>query len=108
MKMVFAIVQDQDAADLVDTLTQNDFRVTKLSSSGGFLKAGNTTLFMGVEEEELPELLEILEKNCSARDMPTSLMAMSIPGDSYIPEPINVRVGGATIFVLDVETYKRY
>lgn len=108
MKLVLAIVQDQDATVLIDSVTEKNFRVTKLATSGGFLKAGNTTLLMGVEDERLEELLSILEKNCSEREVTTSLLAMSIPGDTYIPEPINVKVGGATIFVLDVAQYTRY
>lgn len=107
MKLIFAIVQDQDAANLIDALTEKRFRVTKLSSSGGFLKAGNTTLLMGVEEEDMDELFDILEENCSVREEPSSVMAMS-PGESFMPYPLNVRVGGATIFILDVAEYSRY
>ncbi|VEJ36311.1 Uncharacterized protein conserved in bacteria [Aedoeadaptatus ivorii] len=108
MKLIFAIVQDQDASGLIDVLTEKRFRVTKLSSSGGFLKSGNTTLLMGVEEEDMDELLTILEENCSVRDEPASMVAMTAPGESFLPYPLNVRVGGATIFILDVAEYSRY
>lgn len=108
MKLVLAIVQDQDAGDLITEVTERGFRVTKLATSGGFLKAGNTTLLMGIEDEDLDSLLKVIEDNCSAREIPTSLLTMSIPGDTYIPEPIDVKVGGATIFVLDVAHYRRY
>ena len=106
MKLIFAIVQDQDAAGLIDALTEKRFRVTKLSSSGGFLKAGNTTLLMGVNEEDMDALFDIMEGNCSVREEP-SAMALS-PGESFMPYPLNVRVGGATIFILDVAEYSRY
>lgn len=108
MKLIFAIVQDQDAPNVIDGLTEKRFRVTKLSSSGGFLKAGNTTLLMGVEEEDMDELFDILEENCSVRDEATSVLAMASPADSFMPYPLNVRVGGATIFILDVAEYNRY
>lgn len=107
MKLIFAIVQDQDAPGLIDALTERRFRVTKLSSSGGFLKAGNTTLLMGVEEKDMDELFDIMEANCSVREEPTSMVSMS-PGESFMPYPLNVRVGGATIFILDVAEYNRY
>ena len=57
MKMIIAIVQDDDALDLVDELTERNFRVTKLATTGGFLKSGNTTLLMGVEKEKVEEIL---------------------------------------------------
>lgn len=108
MKLVLAIVQDQDAHSLVESVTQENYRVTKLASSGGFLKAGNTTLIMGVEDDKLEHLLKIIEENCSQREVTTSFLSMSIPGDTYVPEPIDVKVGGATLFILDVNQYKRY
>lgn len=107
MKLIIAIVQDQDVPSLVDDLTEREFRVTKLASTGGFLKSGNTTLLMGVEEEAVREVLKIIEDNCKTREITTSLLTVSMPGDTYIPYPLEVKVGGATIFILDVEKYVR-
>lgn len=107
MKLIIAIVQDQDALSLIDDLTEKEFRVTKLASTGGFLKSGNTTLLMGVEEESVPEVLEIIEDNCKTREITTSLLTVSMPGDTYIPYPLEVKVGGATLFILDVEKHIR-
>lgn len=108
MKLVLAVVQDQDAHNLIKSLTEANYRVTKLASSGGFLKAGNTTLLMGVDDNRMDRLLEIIEENCSQREVTTSFLSMAIPGDTYVPEPISVKVGGATIFVLEVDQYKTY
>lgn len=108
MKLIIAIVQDQDAPNLIDHVTEKDFRVTKLSTSGGFLKAGNTTLLMGVDDERVEELLKIIQDNCSAREVTTSLMTMNIPGETYMPYPIEVKVGGATVFILDIAEYHQY
>ncbi len=105
MKLIIAIVQDQDVPSLVDDLTENDFRVTKLASTGGFLKSGNTTLLLGVEEEQVDEVMKIIEANCKTREITTSLLTVSMPGDTYMPYPLEVRVGGATIFILDVERF---
>lgn len=107
MKLIVAIVQDQDAPSLVEDLTNNEFRVTKLASTGGFLKSGNTTLLIGVDEECVDEALKVIEDNCKTREITTSLMTVSMPGDTYIPYPLEVKVGGATVFVLDVEKYIR-
>lgn len=105
MKLIICIVQDQDSASLIDDLTQNDYRVTKLSSTGGFLKAGNTTLLMGVEDEEVDNVLKIIEEDCKTRELTTSLLTVTMPGDTYIPYPLEVKIGGATVFILDVEQH---
>ncbi|MCF6464347.1 cyclic-di-AMP receptor [Clostridium sp. Cult2] len=105
MKLIIAIVQDQDAPSLIDELTEKEYRVTKLASTGGFLKSGNTTLLMGVEDDSVHEVIRIIEDNCKTRDITTSLLTVSMPGDTYIPYPLEVKVGGATLFILDVEKH---
>lgn len=105
MKLIICIVQDQDAGSLIDDLTEKEYRITKLSSTGGFLKAGNTTLLIGVEDDQVKDLLDLIEENCKTRELTTSLLSMSMPGDAYIPFPLEVRVGGATIFILDIEEH---
>ncbi len=105
MKMIICIVQDQDSANLIEDLTRNDFRITKLASTGGFLKSGNTTLLMGVEDEEVDAALDVIKTNSETREITTSLLTVSMPGDTYIPYPLEVKVGGATVFILDVEEH---
>ncbi len=105
MKLIICIVQDQDSGALIDDLTEHQYRVTKLSSTGGFLKSGNTTLLVGVEENEVDSVLKIIEENCKTREITTSLMTMTMPGYTYMPFPLEVKVGGATVFVLDVEKH---
>ena len=90
---------------LIDDLTEKEFRVTKLASTGGFLKSGNTTLLIGVEDEKIDEVIKIIEENCKTREITTSLLTVSMPGDTYIPYPLEVKVGGATLFILDVEQF---
>jgi|SRR5690554_319599 len=107
MKLIICIVQDQDSGALIDDLTENQYRVTKLSSTGGFLKSGNTTLLVGVDEEEVDPVLRIIEENCKTREITTSLMSVAMPGDTYMPFPLDIKVGGATVFVLDVEKHIR-
>lgn len=108
MKMVIAVVQDEDAIELVDSLTESNFRVTKLSTTGGFLKAGNTTLLIGVSKEETEKVISIIKKICKKRD-DTIASVTPFTGDTgiYMQYPINVTVGGATIFVIDVDQFIR-
>lgn len=107
MKLIVAIVQDQDAPSLVDDLTEQEYRVTKLASTGGFLKSGNTTLLIGVDDAQVDGVINVIEENCKTREITTSLLTVTMPGDTYIPYPLEVKVGGATVFVLDVEKHIR-
>ncbi|WFA08485.1 cyclic-di-AMP receptor [Tissierella sp. Yu-01] len=105
MKLIVAIVQDQDSPSLVQDLTDKEFRVTKLASTGGFLKAGNTTLLIGVEDDVVEDAIKVIEENCKTREITTSLLTVTMPGDTYIPYPLEVKVGGAAVFVLDIERH---
>lgn len=109
MKLVVAVVQDQDSNRLSNALTKHDFRATKLASTGGFLRAGNTTFLIGTEDALIPKLLEIIRDNCRARDQLVSPVSpMGGNADSYIPYPVEVEVGGATVFVLPIEQFHHF
>ena len=107
MKLIIAIVQDEDATKLVSSLMNEGYGVTKLATTGGFLRAGNTTLISGVEDDKLDEALSIIEKICKSREQITaSTTPMSGgAGGVYVPYPIRVTVGGATVFVLEVSQF---
>lgn len=106
MKLVLCIVTDKDANNLVDKLVEEGYRATKLASTGGFLKKGNTTVFIGVDEERVDSVLEIISTNCEVRKkLLTPISPMPGPAESYIPYSVEVSVGGATVFVLDVEKF---
>lgn len=108
MKLIFAIVNDEDSSRLLAELNKANFRVTKLSSTGGFLRAGNTTLMIGVDEPDLDFALEIVRKNSSSRKATiNTTTAPTGMGSSYIPFPVEVILGGATVFVIDVDHYER-
>jgi uncharacterized protein YaaQ len=94
--------------DVIDELTDNNFRVTKLATTGGFLKSGNTTLMIGVEKEVVKDVVKVIEDVCKKRKEIVSTPAPSTIGTGssmYMPYPIEVEVGGATIFVLDVDQF---
>lgn len=109
MKLVVAIVQDQDNNRLSNGLTKNEFRATKLASTGGFLRSGNTTFMIGVADERIPHLLDIIRENCRAREqMVAPVSPMGGNADSYIPYPVEVEVGGAIVFVLPIEQFHHF
>ena len=108
MKLIITIVQDDDAADLLDLLTDKGFRVTKLATTGGFLRSGNTTLMIGVEKEKVEEVLAVIEEVCRTREqVVTSPSPVAGSTGVYVPYPVEVEVGGATIFVVDVDKFLR-
>lgn len=109
MKMIFAIVQDQDSSRLLSALVDHNFRATKLSSSGGFLKSGNTTFMIVTDDIRVDKCLEVIKENCKSRDqMVAPVSPMGGNADSYIPYPVEVEVGGATVFVLPVEGFHHF
>lgn len=106
MKLIIAIVNHDDANAVTRALTQNGFSSTKLSTTGGFLMAGNTTVLIGVDEEKVQAVIDIIhEHSHSRKQMIPTTTEMSY---GYYPSmPVEVTVGGATIFVVDVERFER-
>ena len=108
MKLVFAIVHDEDSPRLMAELNKAGFRVTKLNSSGGFLRSGNTTLMIVVEDEQIEEVMGLIRKYSSSRQSAINMnVTPSAMGGAYIPYPVEVMVGGATVFVLNVEQFEK-
>ncbi len=106
MKLIIAIVHDEDANKLIDELTGDHYRVTKLATTGGFLRAGNTTLLIGVQKEGVDRVIDIIKTNCQSRKkITTSVSPVAGPTSVYIPYPVEICVGGATVFVIDVENH---
>jgi len=108
VKLVCAIVQGEDAAACVRALSSSGISVTRLQSTGGFLQQGNVTLLTGVDESRLDQVLQIIRENCRERNRYlTPSPPMVEAGEMFMPYPVEVQVGGATIFVLNVETFQR-
>lgn len=106
MKLVLTIVSHKDSHTLVDVLIEKGFRATKLASTGGFLQEGNATLLIGVAEEKVDEVIDIVKSVCRSRQQVVApITGMSGPTESYYSVPVEIPVGGATIFVLDVEKH---
>lgn len=102
-RLVVAIVNPEDAGPLADRLIGEGFRLTRLDSAGGFLRRGNATLLLGIPAARLQDLLASIQAECKTRVvLAYDLFAQSTP-DMLPAVPIEVQVGGATVFVLDVE-----
>lgn len=108
MKLIVAIVQDEDAGHVISQLNEASFQITRLSTKGGFLRAGNTTLLTGVEDEQVQTVLDIIEENSKARTQFATLPSSCGAMHGFILSPIEVRVGGATVFVLDVDQFHKF
>lgn len=109
MKLVFAIVNNDDGNIVMRELNKAGYSVTKTASTGGFLRAGNTTLLTGVEETEVQNVVEIIKKFSMKRKqiMFTPEPVLGAVGTDYMSFPEEIETGGATIFVLDVERFEK-
>jgi uncharacterized protein YaaQ len=109
MKLVMSIVNHDDAGRLVDALTGAGHRATTVGTTGGFLRQGNATILVGIEDEEVPQVLQLIQENCcTRRQLVNPLPPVMEPGEMYMPTPVDVQVGGATVFVLDVAQFERF
>jgi len=104
MKLILAIVSNDDSSSVSSSLTKNGFSVTRLATTGGFLRAGNTTMIVGTEDEKVEKCIEIIGNESKRR---TEVVPSTASYDigRYASFPVEVQVGGATIFVLDVEQF---
>lgn len=108
MKLIIAITHPEDADKLIDELVAKKYQVTKMESSGGYLKEDNATILIGTEDKKVNKVLDLIKKNCQPRkQFLTPTPPISEPGETFIPEPVEIKIGGATVFVLNVEEFKQ-
>jgi len=106
MKLVVAIINHDDAHVVVHNLTKEGYRVTKLSTTGGFLMQGHMTLLSGVPDDKVNHVIKIIGKYSKSRKQ--VMPSMSELGTGIYPTvPVEVTVGGATVFVLDVDRFEQ-
>lgn len=92
-KLIIAVVQNEDADAVVDALLEDEFRATRLASTGGFLRRGNTTLMVGADEDQVDRVLDLIRAHARSG---------AVPSDGADSQP-----AAATVFVLDLEEYQR-
>jgi uncharacterized protein YaaQ len=110
MRLVLAVVQSADGARVLRALTDHGYRVTRLASTGGFLREGNVTLLVGVADSEVDDVLSVIRDHAHSR---TKIMAASdltlatLGVTASHADWVEVTVGGAAVFVLDVARFER-
>ena len=105
MKLLLTVVQDQDAPPLLEALIKGNYRVTKLASTGGFLQAGNTTLLVGIEDEQADTVMGIIKK----QPVPKGRHSVPPLGRRILCSfSVEVTVGGRPYFMIDVEQFIRF
>lgn len=109
MKLVIAIVQNDDAGPLSDALREQNYPTTLISTTGGFLREGNSTFLIGVKEDQIEPLLALIKESCKTRTQLVNPMPPVVePGELYLSQPVEVQVGGATVFVIDVQRFEKF
>jgi uncharacterized protein YaaQ len=108
MKLVMAIVQQKDAGKLIDALNESEIQATVLASTGGFLREGNSTILTGIDDSLVEKVISVIGRVCHRREqLMTPIPPVVEPVDSYVTYPVKVEVGGAIVFVLNVEKMER-
>lgn len=109
MKLAVCIVHNRDKAKIAEELVRAGFKFTVIGSTGGFLREGNTTILIGFEESDRQSLLKIISTNCQMREQLVNVTPMEAgPTGGFLASPVKVPVGGAVVFVMDVEQFERY
>jgi uncharacterized protein YaaQ len=108
LKLVVIISSDADAEKLTKKLVEQGYPATKISSTGGFMRKGNATILSGVEANEVEQIIAMVRLEASARTEYVPVQTLPFFGEgSVLQEPIEVRTGGAIVFVLDVERFEK-
>lgn len=108
MKLIFAIVSDEDASGVIEVLNSERYTVTKLCSTGGFLRTGNTTMLIGVEDEKLERALDIIKDNSKNRRQYLQSPAHGAFMGGMPAMGVEISVGGATVFISAVERMEKF
>ena len=112
MKLIIAIAHERDKHKLGDALLQKGLTFTKLGSTGGFLRQGNVTVLIGVEDNDVARVMGVIKSACQSSEEFVNLpgqIASSVPAlGSFPPQPIRVEAGGAVAFVLQVDSFERF
>jgi uncharacterized protein YaaQ len=87
MKLMFVIIRDKDADSIVQILVDKNYRVTRVASTGGFMRRGNVTLMIGVEDGMVQAVIDLLHSACN--------------------RPLEDAQHGATIFVVDMPVFEQ-
>ena len=107
MKLIVAVIQDQDADPTLKLLNDAGYRVTRVASTGGFFRVGNTTLLVGVAEDQIEGVINVLKTTCERRTRLIPAGPNVVDSVAMMGAFVEVEVGGATVFVLDVDHFEQ-
>lgn len=108
MKLIVAVVQSDDVESAVSALNDAGLGSTRVASTGGFLRQGNVTLLIGVDDSQVTDALRIIRQSCHERSRYlTAVPPLAGPGEFLMANPVEVQVGGATVFVVPVDSFKK-
>ncbi len=104
MKLILAIVSNEDANKVSKALVKQNFFITKLATTGGFLSGKSTTFLIGTNDEKVIDVIEVIEKHSKAR---SKVVPQTIANEfgMFSSLPVEVKIGGATIFILNVDQF---
>lgn len=105
MKLIIAIVQDYDCDQLLRTVTTAGLRATKLSSTGGFLRTGNTTVILGIEDSQVQACYRLIEQSCRSRVEVQLDPVAAEYAEWYAAGLHEVTVGGAIVFQVRIDRF---
>lgn len=108
MKLIIAIVNSDDSGSVQRALTAGGYFVTKLSTTGGFLKKGNTTFFVGTNDDKVNDAISIIKEHSKKRVEKEPTVPPTEMGEFFTPIMVDVLVGGATVFVVDVDQFEKF
>jgi len=109
VKLVVCVVHSRDRGRVSDELVRAGFKSTIIGSTGGFLREGNTTFLIGIEDSEWKTLQDLIAANCSTREQVVNVATFEAgPQGAFVPNPVTVPVGGAVMFVMNVDQFIRF
>ncbi len=106
-KLLVVITADGDADSLIQKLVERGYPATKVSSTGGFLRRGNATILSGIDADDVENVVHIIRNVCKARTEFLPAQALPFPESIFPAEPVEVRMGGAIVFVIPVERFEK-
>jgi uncharacterized protein YaaQ len=107
MKLIIATIQDQDTDRVIAGLTEQSHRVTRIGTTGGFLQQGNTTLLIGVDDSQVEPVVNLLKNFSQRRTQYMPMATGAAPNGVAMYSYVEVEVGGATVFILDVDLFEQ-
>jgi len=107
MKLILAVIQKEDEDMLSDSLEQNNIGATRIGSSGGFLRASNVTLMIAMEDARVETVLDLMRQHCKRRTRHLNPMLPSLEARERFLGSVPIEVGGATVFVVNLERLEK-